>query len=92
MLVMLLYRLIKSSLVGEFLPIVVHDYAPICGLFDNQSYNFASVMFDVVISIPYHLLLATLTILPPPATLTLPLLSLHQHQKSRLLLVTMQTS
>ena len=30
---------------------VVHDYAPIYGLFDNQCYMFASVMFDAVVKL-----------------------------------------
>jgi hypothetical protein len=30
---------------------VVHDYAPIYGLFDNQCYMFARVVFDVVVQL-----------------------------------------
>jgi len=30
---------------------VVHDYAPIYGLFDNHCYMFASVMFDVIVQL-----------------------------------------
>ena len=36
---------------------VVHDYAPIYGLFDNQCYMFASVIFDSIVqiySVPHH--------------------------------------
>jgi hypothetical protein len=56
---------------------VVHDYAPMYGLFDNQCYMFASVIFDVVVQIysypsPEHLLSVPGPVPAPTAELAAP--------------------